>query len=96
MNKQKPVQPTNQVIHGESPEPTPAPHKPDPKRRGIDPELQAMARLDRLMSDLHPGSIPRVLKWLVDRWTNVYDAEETHADPTRGLNGKDDDPKPGM
>ena len=46
------------------------------KRRGLDPEIQAMARLDRLMHDLPPESVPRVLQWLVDRWSKVEVAPE--------------------
>ena len=38
------------------------------KRLGLDPELQAMARLDRIMRELSNESLLRVLTWLVSKW----------------------------
>lgn len=37
------------------------------KLSGLDPELQAMAKLDRLLRELEPQSRQRVLAWLTDK-----------------------------
>lgn len=37
---------------------------PAKKKRGLDEELQTMARIDRLLCDLEPAQVARVLAWL--------------------------------
>ena len=39
-----------------------------PKKRGIDPELQTMAKIDRLFQELPIDAMDRVLDWLVSRY----------------------------
>lgn len=36
--------------------------------RGIDPEIQALARLDRILADLEPEQAVRALQWLEGRY----------------------------
>jgi hypothetical protein len=38
-------------------------------RRGLDPEIQAMARLDRIMSELDAQEAHRALEWLRGRYS---------------------------
>lgn len=38
-----------------------------PKKRGLDPELQAMAKIDRILAELDDKQKSRVLTWLVAR-----------------------------
>ena len=38
-----------------------------PKKRGLDPELQVMAKIDRMLSELQLEQIGRVLSWLNSR-----------------------------
>ena len=45
--------------------------EPGEKRRSPDPELQSMAKLDRIMSELPAGTHTRVLNWLRARYTRV-------------------------
>jgi len=42
--------------------------QPKARPRGLDPELQTMARIDRLLAGLKPAEARRVLQWIVDRW----------------------------
>lgn len=42
--------------------------KANGRKRGMDVELQAMARLDRILAELSPPSIGRVLAWLNSRY----------------------------
>ena len=37
-------------------------------RRGLEPEIQAMARLDRILSELPPAAAERVIGWLSSRY----------------------------
>lgn len=37
-------------------------------RRGLDPEIQALARLDRILSELDPDQAVRALAWLDGRY----------------------------
>lgn len=37
-------------------------------RRGLDPELQAMAKLDRIMAELPDHATGRVLAWIIGRY----------------------------
>lgn len=39
-----------------------------PKRHTLDPELQTMAKIDRLLTDLPAGAADRVIQWIVNRW----------------------------
>ncbi len=43
-----------------------APEKP--RRHTLDPELQTMAKIDRLLGDLPHGAVNRVIQWLANRW----------------------------
>lgn len=50
----------------------------EPKqRRGLDPELQAMAKIDRLLSGLEPTAALRCVDWAKKyaerRWANADD-----------------------
>ena len=45
------------------------PEQPKPASRRPDPELQCMARIDRLLSELpSPSMIPRVLRWVAAKY----------------------------
>jgi hypothetical protein len=43
------------------------PTETPPKRRGIDAELQTMARIDRELAPLDDATTERVLDWLASR-----------------------------
>lgn len=40
----------------------------DARRRGLDPELQVLAKMDRLLAELEPDAIGRTLAWLCGRY----------------------------
>lgn len=40
-----------------------------PKPRGLDPELQAMAKIDRILGELSDNAATRIMAWLVARRT---------------------------
>lgn len=52
---------------------------PAKQKRGLDVELQTMAKMDRLLADISTsdGAVDRVLTWLNGKWmTTRYDLEE--------------------
>ncbi len=65
--------------------PTPAEAPPAGRRttRGLDPEIQTMARVDRLLSDLDDRTRDRIIQWLVDRYA-ADDVEPARYVPTNG------------
>lgn len=48
-------------------------------KRGRDPEIQAMERINRILDDLpHPEAALRVLEWATRRWQEEAVAEMRH------------------
>lgn len=43
------------------------------RRRGLDPELQAMAKIDRILSELSRDEKERVVNWVVHKWESADD-----------------------
>lgn len=51
-------------------------------KRGLDSELQTMAKIDRLLADLDPDATKRVIAWLTDRnQRKMYGHAEPSSDP---------------
>lgn len=55
--------------------PTP-PRAAQTPRGGVNPEIQCMARVDRLLAELPPRVAKRIIRWLDDRY-HPYTNEET-------------------
>ncbi len=47
------------------------PEEPTPRKRGLDVELQTMARIDRHLAELTAAQVARVLAWLCDKWDDT-------------------------
>lgn len=54
-----------------------------PTKRIADPELQAMAKVDEILSGLDPKTLPRVVQWIADRYATDT-VEPTRYEPTYG------------
>jgi len=51
-----------------------------PVRRGIDPELQTMARLDRLLAEHKPEAVDRILTWACGKYMPEKTDPANHLD----------------
>ncbi len=58
--------------------------KPAKTRRGVDAELQAMAKVDRIIADLSSEQQSRVIEWLRSRFNSRHTVAYTGGHPEPG------------
>lgn len=71
--------PTSPEANG-TPEAVPAPLRAAQTPRGADPEIQCLARVDRLLAELSPEAAQRVIYWLDSRYQQIR-ANQNPSDP---------------
>lgn len=54
---------------------------PKKKKRGPDPEIQALAQLDRIMAELSPAAASRCIAWLDEKYDARWMKPQPVADP---------------